>query len=496
MADEDPGFLTASAARWSGSASSILSSSRSPPPATSPGASAATGPRPSPTRWRSSSTARPAATATSACPTRCGRRCRSSSATSSPRAARTRAGPPSASSRGPRRPPARDRATPARSAPRCAPHGDRPHLPQLRRLPRRQRPHRPRRPQLIIAGMPSNTVDLSAFQGFLAAAAVDERFSPDRFLTKIDAMGLELDLVNRFALKFVGIGMVRERLLAIVDRFDDFVHAEPTFGPGRFDTFNPAKALLNWDFEAIPEARAHRRRRLPLRLPAGPEGGDAAALGRQQHQGLRAQPLRRLRHRRHAPDPRPRLAARMEDWLATAEPPRFPDVFPGQFDPALAAEGAPIYARECAACHGATGPRLHRRIRRQGHPDRRDRHRPRPARQLHPRPRRRPERALRRLRRRTLPDLPQDRRLRQRPARRPLAARPLPAQRLGPDARGAALAARRAPARLPARLRRLRPARDGLRLRPRPHRPGAASAPLLLHHAPPPRPTARPARRR
>ena len=46
---------------------------------------------------------------------------------------------------------------------------------------------------------------------------------------------------------------------------------------------------------------------------------------------------------------------RMEDWLATAEPPRFNDVFPGQFDAALAAEGAPIYARDCAACHGASG---------------------------------------------------------------------------------------------------------------------------------------------
>ncbi len=106
--------------------------------------------------------------------------------------------------------------------------------------------------QLIIAGMPSNTVDLSAFQGFLARAAVDERFSADRFLSEIDARGIELDLVNRFALKFVGIGMARERLLAIVDRFDDFVHNEPTFGPGRFDTFNPAKALLNWEFDRDP----------------------------------------------------------------------------------------------------------------------------------------------------------------------------------------------------------------------------------------------------
>ena len=53
------------------------------------------------------------------------------------------------------------------------------------------------------------------------------------------------------ALKLFGVAIVRERLLSIVDRFD-FVAHEPTFGPGRFDTFNPAKALLNWDFASLP----------------------------------------------------------------------------------------------------------------------------------------------------------------------------------------------------------------------------------------------------
>ena len=109
------------------------------------------------------------------------------------------------------------------------------------------------------------------------------------------------------------------------------------------------------------------------------------------------------------------------------------------------ARAPPIYARDCAACHGASGRDFTGEYVGKVTPDRRGRHRPRPPRQLHPRPRGEPERALRRLRRRALPDLPQDRRLRQRPARRPLAARPLPAQRLGPDPRRAALAAGRAP---------------------------------------------------
>ena len=337
--------------------------------------------------------------------------------------------------------------------------------------------------------MPSNTVDLSEFQGFLARAAVDERFSADRFLAEIDAQGVELDLVNRLALRFVGIGIVRERLLAIVDRFDDFVHHEPTFGPGRFDTFNPAKALLNWNFAADPRARADRRRRLPGDLPAGPEDRHAAALGRQQHQGLRAQPLRRLRHRRHAADPRPRLAETHGGLARHRRAAALQRRLPRPVRRRPRRRGRAGLRPRLRRLPRRLGARLLRRVRRQGHADRRDRHRPRPPRQLHPRPRGQPEPALRRLRRRALPDLPQDRRLRQRAARRPLAARALPAQRLGADARGAALAARRAPARLPARLRRLRPARHGLRQRPRAHRPGGPAAALLLrHHAPTPPP--------
>ena len=208
---------------------------------------------------------------------------------------------------------------------------------------------------MIVAGMPSNTVDLSAFQNFLARAAVDERFSADRFLAEIDHLGLELDLVNRLALKFVGVGIVRERLLAIVDRFDDFVHNEPTFGPGRFDTFNPAKALLNWNFEDLPERERIGVVDFPSVFMQGPKQG------MQLHwDGNNSKVSERNRSAAFGTGATPPLLdreslKRMEDWLEVAQPPRFTDAFPDQFDAALAAKGAPIYARECAYCHGASG---------------------------------------------------------------------------------------------------------------------------------------------
>ncbi|HVH03734.1 MAG TPA: hypothetical protein VM891_12455, partial [Amaricoccus sp.] len=208
---------------------------------------------------------------------------------------------------------------------------------------------------LVIAGMPSNTVDLSAFQGFLARAAVDERFSADRFLAEIDALGLELDAVNRLALRLVGVGMVRERLLAIVDRFDDFVGHEPTFGPGRFDTFNPAKALLDWDIAKLPKREWIGVVDFPAIFLQG------AKEGMQLHwDGNNTKVTERNRSAAFGTGATPPILdreslGRMEAWIDTAEPPRFAEVFPGQLDAGLAAEGAPVYARECAGCHGASG---------------------------------------------------------------------------------------------------------------------------------------------
>jgi len=207
----------------------------------------------------------------------------------------------------------------------------------------------------VIAGMPSNTVDLSAFQNFLAAAAVDERFSADRFLAEIDALGLELDPINRLALRAVGVGIVRERLLAIVDRFDDFVVHEPTFGPGRFDTFNPAKALLAWDIEKLPEREWIGVVDFPAIFMQG------AKEGMQLHwDGNNTKVSERNRSAAFGTGATPPILdreslGRMEEWIETAEPPRFTDVFPRQFDARLAEQGAAVYARECAGCHGASG---------------------------------------------------------------------------------------------------------------------------------------------
>ncbi len=213
----------------------------------------------------------------------------------------------------------------------------------------------PNGPPLIAAGGPSNTVDLGAFQDFLAAAAVDERFTAGDFISQIDSMGLDMGLIENLALRIAGVAIVRERLLSIVDRFDDFVGHEPEFGPGRFDTFNPARVLMNYDFAEVPEEARIGVVDFPSVWMQGPKTGM-----RLHWDGNNDKVSERNRSAAFGTGATPPLLdreslARFEAWLATAEPPRFTDVFPDRFDKALAERGAAIYAAECAECHGASG---------------------------------------------------------------------------------------------------------------------------------------------
>jgi len=141
---------------------------------------------------------------------------------------------------------------------------------------------------------------------------------------------------------------------------------------------------------------------------------------------------RGLRHRRDTADPRPSVAR--EDRGVAAR--------------AREAAAVPAARRRCARrarradlpcllrrVPRAERNRLQRALRRQGDADPCDRYRPPPPRLVHARPRGQPEPALRRVPGRAVPALPEDGRLREPAARRTLAARALPAQRLRPTLR-------------------------------------------------------------
>lgn len=206
----------------------------------------------------------------------------------------------------------------------------------------------------IYVGMPANRIDLQGFQNFMVACALDERFTPEHILAAIDDAGIEIDWINKLALRLLGIYQVRERILTIAQRFS-FAAREPQFGPGRFDTFSPAKALFSWPMDKLPAHEMvgvvdfpsiwlqEKRRDMQLHWDGNntklEERNRSAAFGT----GALPPILDRV------------SIERMEDWLLGVEPPSFETAFPGKIDKSQLERGQKVYAAECAECHGRDG---------------------------------------------------------------------------------------------------------------------------------------------
>jgi hypothetical protein len=201
----------------------------------------------------------------------------------------------------------------------------------------------------IIVGMPSNTVDLQGFQRFLSAAAVDEKFTSGRLIPHIEAAKTE-DGLNRLLLRLVGVDLMRQRLLTLRQRFQ-FMDRETAFGPGRVDTFNPPKVLLNFRMDNLPEEEWVGVCDFPSIWMQGPrrgmqlhwDGNNTSVEERNRSASFGTGAL---------PPTLDRASLkRTEDWLLGLEPPGYP--YP--IDAALAERGRKTYAKLCADCHGNSG---------------------------------------------------------------------------------------------------------------------------------------------
>src|SRR5260370_7386984 len=98
---------------------------------------------------------------------------------------------------------------------------------------------------LLVAGMAWNTVYLRAFYKFLFDAAKDQRFSAALVLSEDKAMGIHEDFINRQLIRYYAVMAMQSFMIGYSQRLN-FIMSEPEFGPGRIDTFSPAKALLNF----------------------------------------------------------------------------------------------------------------------------------------------------------------------------------------------------------------------------------------------------------
>jgi mono/diheme cytochrome c family protein len=208
----------------------------------------------------------------------------------------------------------------------------------------------PDAPRRVYAGMPANTFDIEAFERFLFRCIADERFSPRMVMLAIEKKGERLDVINRLALEYYGIGFMQQRLLMIADLFR-FTDREPDYGPGRVDTFSPPKALLAFPMAKVPEREWIGTTDFPSVWMQRPRQG------MQLHwDGNNTSVDERNRSAAFGTGAFPptidRVSVkRMADWLLDVEPKPYP--YP--IDRAKAARGQPIYREYCASCHGVSG---------------------------------------------------------------------------------------------------------------------------------------------
>ena len=202
----------------------------------------------------------------------------------------------------------------------------------------------------IYTGMPAHNVDLQAFERFLFNCATDEKFTGERISLEIARIGGTDDLINRALLRFLAVDLGRQRLLTLRQRFS-FMEREPEAGPGRVDTFNPPKVLLNFRMDNLPTNEWvgncdfpsiwNQRQRQGMWLHWDGNNNSVEERNRSAAFGTGALP----------PTLDRASMKRTEDWLLDAKPAPFP--YP--IDKTLAAKGQPLYMQYCAGCHGKDG---------------------------------------------------------------------------------------------------------------------------------------------
>jgi hypothetical protein len=213
---------------------------------------------------------------------------------------------------------------------------------------------RPEDPATIVAAAPSHQTAPQGYLQFLTDTAADPRFTADAILAEI-AKNYRLSLIDRLVYRFAIIPQTRRALLRLREQ-NAWMRSRTAWGRGRIDPFNPVKFRMlgqpiddtvgNSDMVPLWNFSTHRGYayhwdglNTDLR-----EVVMSSAIG----DGTNLTWVDRDYARWNSTDKREMSSLRrVMNYISALEPPKYP--LP--IDQRLAAEGAPLFDRECAACH-------------------------------------------------------------------------------------------------------------------------------------------------
>ncbi len=207
-------------------------------------------------------------------------------------------------------------------------------------------------PPTVVAGMPAHGLDLGGFARFIERCTADERFNPWQVIQAAEREGAHYDPVDRLLLQYIAVPALREATVFARFRLR-FLDREVESGPGRFDTFGPLKALLNWPQDALPARETTGIVDFPSLWLQAPrqgmhlhwDGNNDSVEERNRSAGFGTGAVPTL-----ADDA---AMAETAAWLRRAG--NAPPPWPFPTDAARVARGKTVYAGLCADCHGASG---------------------------------------------------------------------------------------------------------------------------------------------
>jgi mono/diheme cytochrome c family protein len=213
----------------------------------------------------------------------------------------------------------------------------------------------------IVLGMPSQQLDLQAFEQFVLDCTLDNRLTADNIGGRLPRLTAASgpSLFERALLRFGLIDRLKVQTLQLRNRIAPILaqmpggaatgpNSVPRWGRGRVDTFNPYKAVqFNWSLDALPPDELIGAADFPSLWNQAPRDGlhlhwdgdndsvDERNLSASLGAGVTPVTVD------HA------SLKRVHDWIWTLPPPEYPY----DIDRELSARGAAVYAQQCVDCH-------------------------------------------------------------------------------------------------------------------------------------------------
>jgi mono/diheme cytochrome c family protein len=207
-------------------------------------------------------------------------------------------------------------------------------------------------PQIITA-MPSNTVDLAGYIQFLAAVAIDERFTADTMMPQIESLGANLNPLEKLIYRYFAIPQTRDALITQRSKFA-FLDRQSAYGPGRVDTFSSYKTRqFNVPANQLPQSELNGIADFPSVWQQKPregmqlhwDGNNTSVNERNNSAALALVTPTTIDFD---------AIHRVADWLWELPAPPYPYAI----DRELASAGERLYENNCASCHAFDGAKV------------------------------------------------------------------------------------------------------------------------------------------